>query len=288
MAIGTGQSHWAAGLVGREDTPYDELAVDLVSRRFASATFMDFILPSEATNGATSGLHAWVAIQLLGATGTAVYQQGEPNGVLRITAGAVDNAGVAQFMHNGTVLQPSTTDSLSGLANRITAFGARFAVQDFSLTSWFFGIGTFDATFMAAGGNITATGADNMVGFHHIAGASGTQGSLAGPDGNDVRMVSAGGGVANYQTTMLSAGNVSTSPVPSNAAIDGIFREYAVKVIGLDKLEFYVNGVLRHRRAMGTALAASTAMAVMFANVNTETSADNNLDVDTCWFGSTR
>lgn len=286
MAIGTGQTHWQSGHVGAEGTPYDEVPLQVPNRRFAIERFVDFTDVGEVTG--------WALTQV-GITGTFTASN-QANGVALLASGITDNAGVGSLQWDnagGTVagtlaacLIPSTVNSLSGLDNRIIACGARFNVADYSLGDWFFGLAAVDTTLLLATGLLASTGADNCVGFHH-AGEAVTQGGLTGADGNDVRLVSAGTGIANIVGTRLSAAN-QPLPVPANADIDGVFVEYAVRIVGTRNVEWYRNGVLRHSRLMATPFAGFV-MTPSFANLLVGAGGvSNDMNIDYVWFSSTR
>ena len=280
MSLGTG-THWQGPLLGATGATED-LPVAIQNQRDAWYVFMDFNIGSELAVGAGT---SWATGTQIGATGV-IGGAAVAGGVMRVTSGAVDNAGIGswQYLPNA-VTTPTTANSISGLDNRKIAMGARIAISDFSVSDWFFGLGTVDTTFMLATGALAATGADNFVGFHHVAEAT-AQGGLTGPDGNDLRLASAGTAVANYQGTLLSAAQ-APRPVAANADVDGVFFEYAIQIIGLTNVEYYINGTLRHRRALGTALAAGINLVPSFTHVCAG-GADANMDIDYVWFGATR
>lgn len=284
MALGTG-THWQGPLLGAVGA-YEELPAAIQSQRDAWYVFFDFNEGAQVAVGAGT---SWATGTQIGATGTVAAVNNQPGGIMRVTSGAVDNAGIGswQFLPNSGCI-PTTANSLSGLDNRKIAFGARIAISDFSVSDWFFGLATVDTTLMLATGLLAATGGDNCVGFQH-AGEAVNQGgisSAAGGDGNDVRLVSAGTAVANMQGTLLSAAQVPRVAL-ANADIDGVFFDYAVQIIGLQTVEFYINGTLRHRRLMGTAFAAAQNLLPSFTNVCAG-GADCNMDIDYVWFGATR
>jgi hypothetical protein len=284
MAIGTGQTHWQAGHVGAEGTPYDEVPLQVQNARFAYERLIDFDTTSEA---------AYFSLTQVGAAGT-FSNTNEPAGVARLASGAADNTGVGSLQFdNGvagtgiSVLLPSTANSLSGLDNRIISCGARFNVNDYSVSDWFFGLAGIDITLLLTTGLLAATGCDNCVGWHHC-GEAVTQGGLTGADGNDVRLVSAGTAVANMVATRLSAANVPM-PAPTDAAIDGIFVEYVVKIIGTRNVEWYRNGILRHRALLAAAAPlAAVVLTPSFAHLTAGGGGAVNMDIDYVWSAATR
>lgn len=271
MALGTG-THWEGPLLGSRDL-YEEIPVDIQSRRFRSSYIYDW-LDIQEDDG-------WTLTTIT--SGTAAITTDLANGVIRISA-TVDAQGIGSFQPNVSNLLPSTVNTADGLDNRIIAFGARFSHSNYDIANWFFGLGAFDTTFMGVAGDILTPGADNMVGWHHIVDAT-AQGGLTGPDGNNLRMVSAGGGVANYQATMLSAAQVPL-PVPVDAAVDGVMIEYGIRIIGTQDVEFYRNGVLRHRRRMTVPLSTAVGIIPTFCLIANGTI--DTWDVDYVWGSSTR
>lgn len=280
MALGTG-THWEGPLLGSDRAQgglLEEMCADLNSRRNRWGYFYDFIRADDFTTA------DWTATQI--AANGGVGLQIANGGLLRITSGAVDNDGEGSVQTDGVIpVVPSTNDTPDGLANRICAFGARVSIADWSASSWYIGLAGGDTTLMAATSLLTATGGDNCVGFHHVAEAQ-TQGGILGPDLNDVRLISAGGGVANYQGTLLSAAQNPRS-VPVNATVDGVFHEFGVKIIGVNMVEYYLNGVLRHRRVTSNNFSTVNGQTISFANVCTG-GADNNMDIDYVWMAGTR
>ncbi len=282
MALGTG-THWEGPLLGSDRAQgglCEEMHADLVSRRNRWSYFDDFIRADDFTSA------DWTATQI--AANGAVAIQPQHGGVMRVTSGAVDNdgEGSVQLDFIGPAF-PSAADTPDGLTNRIIAFGARAAISNWSTSTWYIGMGAVDTTFVLATSLIAAVGGDNCVGFHHTAEAV-TQGGIvsgAGGEGNDVRLVSAGTAVANMQGTLLSAAQVPRA-VPADAAVDGVMHEFGIRIIGTNMVEFYLNGVLRHRRQMNVAFAA-VGQTITFAHTCTG-GADTNLDIDYVWIAGTR
>lgn len=287
MAIGTGQTHHQTGIVGGENISAEELGIEVLNQRLAYYRFLDFDL---ATHLAGAG--NLFNLTQVGAAGTFAALAGN-GGFARLASGAADNTGVGSLQIDvaggtggtGATLVASTSNSLSGLDSRIIACGARFAVADYSVSDWFFGLAAIDTTLLLATGLLAAVGGDNIVGFHHC-GEAVTQGGLTGTDGNDVRLVNAGTAVANMVATRLSAAN-QPMPAPADADIDGIFVEYAVKLNGLSSVEFYRNGVLRHRAVISPAM-ASVALVPSFAHITAGGGGAANMDIDYVWYGCTR
>lgn len=263
MFRGTG-THFGSPLLGDERSGgglYEEVPADILSRLNRATVFLEFIDLSDFGSGTNWTVTAIVA-------GTASSSTSTAGGALSLDPGAVDNQGLGSVQYGGggaAYFIASTTDSIDGMDNRIISCSARMNSSDFSASDWFFGLAGFDTTLMGTTGALLTTGADNCVGWQH-AGESLTQGGVSGTDGNDVRMVSAGGGVANLEATLLSAGNVAPVPAPANAAVDNVFIEFGFKIIGTRNVEFYRNGRLVHRRLMSNALASG--MVISFANVN--------------------
>ncbi len=281
MAIGSGSTHWQNPLHGGR-AHYDEMSMNVLNQRDSWYVFYDFNDQGDADEGATGN---WIET-LIGATGTAALLPAQPGGILRITSGAVDNAGVGSFQHvPQAAMIPTTADTLSGLPSRIIGFGARVAISDYSVANWSIGIGTVDTTVQLDTGLIATTYGNNFANFYHVAEAS-TQGGVLGPDGNNVRMASAGGGIANIGVTLLSAAQVP-KPVPADAAVDGVFFDYGIRIVGNQDVEFYIDGVLRHARRMPAAFGAGINLLATFTCLCAG-GADVNMDIDYVWFGATR
>lgn len=270
MFRGTG-THFGSPLLGDERAGgglYEEVPADILSRIARSSQFYDF------TDGLDfSSSNNWVVTQIA-ANGSSTSVVGAANGVHQIDSAAVNNDGIGSFQTNKSFMTASTTDSIDGMDNRIISAGARFSVSDYSGSDWFFGIAEIDSTLMLATGLLAANGADNCVGFQH-AGEAVNQGGVSQTDGNDIRLVSAGGGVANIQATLASAAQFPVA-IPADAAVDGILIEYGIKIIGTQNVEWYRNGRLVHRRRMSNALA--NAMCLSFANVSVGASVLMNID----------
>lgn len=281
MFRGTG-THFGSPLLGDERAGgglYEEVPVDLQSRINRNAFFIDFHDGLDFSAGNT-----FLLTQLTAGGAVNPINPGA-NGQIRLTPAAVDAQGVGSFQYVTRSLMATTADSIDGMDNRIIACGARFLHSDFSIADWYFGLAESDTTLMGATGLLLTNGGDNCVGFHHIVDAV-AQGGVTGPDGNNLRMVSAGTGVANYETTFLSAGNVAPVAVPTDAQIDGVFVSYGIKIIGTQNIEFYRNEKLVHRRRMSTALSTSVGLVPSFAIVSNGT--DENFDIDYVWYSSSR
>lgn len=277
MALGTG-THWSGPLLGADNAQgglYEEVPADILSRVNRSSVFYDYHDGQDFTTTIN-----WTLTQLVG--GGAAGSVAGSNGVLQINCAAVDAQGVGSFQNNVAGFVPSTANSLDGMENRIIAAACRFSHSDFSIANWFFGLAAADTTLMNTTGTLLAVGGDNFVGWHHIVDAV-AQGGLTGPDGNDVRMASAGTAVANYEGTLLSAAQ-NPLAAPANAAIDSVMVEYGIKIIGTQNVEFYRNGILRHRRRMSAALAGS--LTLSFGMISNGT--DENWLVDYVWGNASR
>lgn len=266
MALGTG-SHWEAPILGSDKAAgglCEEAPTLLQTARVRSHNFLDFINQAD--------LATLTATQI--GVGGAFTQLAVANGLIRAASTIVDEGWGSIQAGSGaqTYLVPTLVDTVDGLANRIISFEARCSLLDWSDCDWFIGIGGLDTTFMQTTGVLLTTGADNHVGFHHL---------LA--DGNDVRLSSAGAAVANTQVTLLSAAQ-APRPVLANAAVDGVMNTFGIKVTGTQDAEFYLNGMLRHRRRMANALAASlTPTFTIIANATLI-----NMEIDYFWTSSTR
>jgi len=255
---------------------YEDVPVDILSRSQRLGYFQDFIELGSGSAAAAGHFNVQVIV-----SGTADVAANVPNGIFRLAATAVnEGVGSAQTAGSAAVafapaqayLTASVADALDRSLNRLIAFGVRASVSDFSNCDWFLGLGGQDGTFMDATGVLLTTGGDNHVGFHHL---------LA--DGNDVRLSSAGAGVANTQATLLSAAQVPRA-VPNDAAVDGVMFEYGIRIVGTQDVEFYINRTLRHRRRMANAL-ASTLLPTFTLIAN---AAAITYDIDYYWVSQTR
>lgn len=277
MALGTG-THWSAPLLGDDKAGgglYEEVPADILSRTHRSSIYYDFLDGQEFTTTIN-----WTLTPLT--AGTVAAAATGTNGQLLLNCLAVDAQGIGSFQNNVSAYTPSLADSTDGLASRVISAAARFSHSDFSVSNWFFGLAAADTTLMGTTGTLLTVGGDNCVGWHHVVDAV-AQGGITGPDGNDVRMVSAGTAVANYQATLLSAAQVPLA-APANASIDGVMVEYGIKIIGTQGVEFYRNGILRHRRQMAVALTGP--LTLSFGAVSNGT--DENWLVDYVWASASR
>ena len=284
MAIGTG-SHWSGPLYGSDNAGgglYDDLPIEIQNRRFRSYVFYDFTDLLQDDTGATN---LWTTTALVASTAPAIITSPVNNGgFLRVTSDGVDAQGLGSFQTSVSTMLVSTAAQADGTSKRVISMGTRLKVSDWSASDWFWGLADFDTTLMGTTGLLLTTGADNFVGFHHIVDAV-AQGGITGPDGNDVRLASAGTAVANYQATLLSAAQVPKA-VPTDAAIDGVVVELGLRLIGNNVVEYYVDGRLRHRRLMSNAFAASLTLCPSFAHVSNGSTV--NMDVDYVWWCTTR
>lgn len=279
--IGNTGSHWEKPHLGSDKAGgglYEEVPIDVVSRINRATVFFDFIDLFDLNAGAAS---PWLLTQLV--AGGAIFSGAGNGGSMQLNCAAVDAQGIGSLQCNSPAWVASTSDSLDGMENRILSAGIRFSHSDFSVSNWFWGLAGTDTTLMGTTGLLLATGGDNCVGWHHIVDAV-SQGGITGPDGNNVRMVSAGGGVANYEGTLLSAANVGPVPAPADASIDSISFDYGIKIIGTQNVEWYRNGRLVHRRRMSNAINA--AMTLSFAAVSNGT--DENWIIDYVWGSTSR
>lgn len=277
MALGTG-SHWEGALLGSDASQgglCEEVPVEVTSRRFRATSFYEFADAAEDDAG------SWTTTQV-GAAGTASIISGVNGGIIRLVSVGGANTGVGSWQNNQASIEASNAVTADGIVHRIISFGARMRHSDWSATNWFIGFAVFDTTLMDATGALLATACDNFVGFHHVFDAT-LQGGITGPDGNDLRLVSAGTAVANYQATLLSAAQ-RPLPVPANAAIDNVFIDVGCKITSLQDVEFYVNGTLRHRRRMGTAMVAGSQLVISGAQIEP----GSNFDLDYVWASVTR
>lgn len=277
MAIGSG-THFGGPVYGDDRSAgglCDDVPIEIQNKRFRAVQFYDFMNGADHIN-ATNWLLTIIT------SGTAAVVTGAGSSVLRLAA-TTDAQGVGSFQALTGSMTISTAAQLDGASARTISCAARFSHSDFSIANWFFGLAPIDVTLMATTGDLLAIGGDNMLGFHHIVDAT-AQGGVTGPDGNDVRLVSAGTAVANYETTMLSAGNAGPVAVPADAAIDGVMREYGVRITGNRNIEWYVNGRLVHRRRTSAALTGSlTPSFALIANGTLD-----NYDIDYVWQCATR
>lgn len=281
MARGTG-THFGSPLYGDDRSGgglYEEVPVDIQSRTNRAAFFFDLADVNDMVTGTN-----WTKTDIVASSLSAVTTTN--GGVFTIDPGAVDNQGLGSLQFNVAYMVPNGSTQLDGMPSRIISAEARFACSDFSASDWFWGLAAADTTLMGTTGALLTTGADNCVGWHH-AGETLNQGGINQNDANDVRMVSAGGGVANMEATLLSLANVAPVAVPANSAIDAIQVSYGIKIIGTQNVEFYRNQRLVHRRRMSNALAAS--LTLSFTNVNVGGAGGQNvISLDYCWGSTSR
>src|SRR5262245_34892438 len=274
MPISRG-THWQGPLLGASGVNEDVPAY-CFSAQDTCQLFFDYIDTNDNSACVTT---------VLGGTAGAIAAQ--PGGIFRLTTGAVDGQGVQTQLANGAqaFLRPSTADMANGNLNREISFLARLSVTDYSDSSWFVGLGGVDSTFMLATGLLATTGFDNGVGFHHLAHAN-SQGGVTGPDpGNDLRLVTAGTAVANYSHLLLSAANVP-KPAAANADVDTVYHDYGIRIIGTNIAEWYLDGILRHRRVVPNAYAA--AVTPTFCIITGPSGASNVMEIDYWWASATR
>jgi hypothetical protein len=216
--------------------------IDIRSRVERSGFFLDFIKGDDVDDFSVTNITSGTATSPQVATnGRLVLNATTANqglGSVQMANGANGGAG-AYLLASSAALQAE----LEGrYGQRLISFGVGMYINDWSNADWFVGLGEIDTTFMLADGTLAANGGDNHVGFHHL---------LA--DGEDLRMTSAGNALANTEVTLLSAGNAQPQTRVA-ADNDGQFVELGFKIRGLNQLEFYVDGVLRHRRQMSNNL----------------------------------
>jgi hypothetical protein len=287
MSRGTG-THFENPVLGSRDL-YEDVPIDILSRTQRCGFFQDFV--ETASGGVTTGM--WLSQPVVALTSSGVVLD-TVNGLYRIVNGAVDAQGEGGVQMVGTsapfaparaFLTPSLTAAVDGNLHRIISFGAMVSISNYDISDFFIGLMGVDTTPMAATGLLTTTGFDNGVGFHHLVHAN-TQGGLTGPDGNAVRYASAGTAVANYQGTLSTSSTATggAQALPADAAVDGIFIEYGIRIIGTSQVEFYMNRALRHRRTMSAVLASTLVPTFCFISNGTT----NTMNIDYVWASQTR
>lgn len=291
MAIGTG-THFNSPVLGARDL-YEDVPIDILSRTQRSGYFVDFIEPS---TDSTSGIMSSTAITAVttSAVQTSATGQLASNGVYRI-ANTVDAQGCGSLQAVGTAANFAPAQNmlgginavmLDGSTTSVTSFGARVRIANYDISDWFIGLAGIDTTLLLATGLLATTGFDNGVGFHHM-NHTGPQGGLSGSDGNAVRFVQAGQGIANYVAT-LNTSSSATVPItlPADAAVDNVWFEFGIRLIGTTKCEWYINRTLRHKATLANAFAASSGLVPSFGFVTNGTV--NNMDIDYFWVSQTR
>lgn len=274
MALSTG-THWEGSLLGSDKAQgglCDDVPIQVQNLRHRCSWLVDFLDNQDDDSLIVTTITSGSGAMLSGVSG----------GALRLTA-TVDAQGVGNAQYNHSFLVPTVGAGADGFPRHF-AMGMRFRHSDWSIANWAFGLGLLGTTFVGVTGTLVTPVADNFVGFHHVVDAV-AQGGLTGPDGNDLRLVSAGGGVANYQATLLSQAQVPL-PVPADAAVDNTFIELGFRVIGNQSIEFYRNGALRHRRLANNAIVAASGL---FPSVGLIANGSiDNFDIDYMWLAVSR
>jgi hypothetical protein len=236
--------------------PAPGVPMDIISHRDVAVYWTDFFETADAT--------AFTATEI-GTADDAAVVAAEPNGVYRASHDTA-NEGWGS-------IQQAQSALMTAAAGRIITFEARVSITDVSDGDWYIGIGEVDTTFLSNAGAILANGGDNHIGFHHIVADAGVP-----------TLSSAGVAVANVQSTQLGSGVDHNGSTVSFTLSDATFHKYAIRLVGLDLIEFYIDDKLVHVRTSDDDFAEP--MAITFANVANGT--EQAMDIDYVFASSTR
>jgi hypothetical protein len=152
-------------------------------------------------------------------------------------------------------------------AGRVIACEISMSTTDITESDWFVGLGEVDTTFMAATGVLAVNGADNFVGYHSL------------DTTNVINLSSAGVAMANRQDTLFSA-LASAPTVPGDLEV----HLYGFRIEGLNKIEFYYDGVKVLSRISDDDFAEI--MVPTWANL--AGGAENRMEIDYVLYNATR
>jgi hypothetical protein len=168
-------------------------------------------------------------------------------GVLRIDSDATDGDG----NHLQYTAANGGGEFILPAASQVHAALFRCTHEDWDANHWFFGISETSATFMDADGDIAAS--LELAGFFHNADDHG--------DGVP-RLYAAGGNNTKVTTT---AGERAIT-----AFTDSTYVELGIRIVGTDRVEWYVDGALRGKAQLASAFTSN--MCITLASVmNTAT-----------------
>ena len=227
--------------------------MSLVARRDQLVYFNDFLEVDDFGTG------DWTETDIGTVTvGSALQLTDVVGGQLSLVPDATDNEG----QHIQYTAATGAGEFLVPEAGRTIVFEARVKAGDWDGQDYFIGIAETSATLLSAAG---ALDSDNCVGFlHQIA------------DAGIISCVYAGTAAAN-----------ETDAGDANAAVftNDEFHTFGVRVVGTDRVWFYVDGIEVQSATMGTAF--DDGMCISFGNVGSGALTDS-LDIDFVYVAQTR
>lgn len=236
---------------------------ELVSQRDRAGAFWHFIKDEEIDSFTVTNI----------TSGTAAILAASINGAMRLTA-TTQNQGLGSVQvaasSAGAFLTPAAARTTPGFTDqpREIFFEVGVTLSDVDNFDWFIGLGEVDTTFMSNAGALLANGGDNHVGFHHVLADAGVPAYSY-----------CGVAVANVARTAFTAGSEASATVS-----DATYTQLGLKIIGTSTVEFWVDGVIRHRQTIANALAEPlTPTFCLIADGDAET-----MDVDYLLVAQTR